>query len=599
MFHSMTPRETLVTGLDGCPDTWGAVIQTIQGSSDDFTCITAFSDRIAVACSDGVVRIYDAATGALRVSLKTIDPVKAMRGLPDGSILFCAHQEDSVTLWDIQTGGLIRLFIFMKVVQVQDIAVSSKGHHLACGLSNKSLKVWEVAGKLQASDFRVVSPVCHFCWLEQEERLAIAGRKSVYTWNVVAGTILPSFKTADLITGVVYSQDLNQLAITTKSPLGDTIIIVDPQTGTSSVLSTVQEGLSCLTFSRTTRELMCSTGNGGLEVFNFSTRGWRRLKYPEKMTFVYSLPNGTAVAGFVRSGIQLLSLDEGYPSSPQLASALDTTTFDQGRIIAIIPTTHNHIRLLETSTMSMLATIPSQGTFSFEPDPFASFSSPYASRLDPRVLSWTLPSPPPIPIILSASIKNRMAVHCSNEWGNVHLALCKFGDGPKWKVKMDQPPSIGRISPKGIRLVTFHSGGRAARTCVWDTENGQLQAELLNPSDALPSDITFESETRFYSHQHDYRVPYDLDFSPDAGTTRLIIRHEQELWPVQSSEREYKVDGSCKWVVRGSERICWIPPGYIRLTDNSYCWAKADTLVIVGEDGTLRKLTFRLQKACL
>ena len=230
MFHSMTPRETLVTGLDGCPDTWGAIIQTIQGSSDDFTCITAFSDRIAVACSDGVVRIYDAATGALRVSLKTIDPVKAMRGLPDGSILFCAHQEYSITLWDIQTGGLIRLFLFMKEVQVQDIAVSLKGRYLACGLSNGTVKVWEVAGKLQASDFRVVSRVCHFCWLGQEERLAIAGKRSVYTWDIAAGTILPNFKTADLITGVVYSQDLNQLAIITKSPLGDTVIIVDPQT---------------------------------------------------------------------------------------------------------------------------------------------------------------------------------------------------------------------------------------------------------------------------------------------------------------------------------------------------------------------------------
>ena len=608
MFHSMTPRETLVTGLYGCPDTWGAVIQTIQGSSDGFTCITAFSDRIAVACSDGGVRIYDVATGALKVSLKTIRPVKAMRGLQDGSLLFCVYQEHSIALWDIQTGGLIRQFALAG--EVQDIAVSSKGRFLACGLPNGFVQVLEVMGELQIADIRVVSRVRHFCWLGREEQLMIMGRRTVHTWDIAAGTILPSFKTVDLISDVVHSQELNRLAIITKSPLGDTVIIIDPQTSTSSVLSRVQEELSCFTFFRTTGELMCGTGNGGLEVFNFSTWSWRSLKYPEKMTFVCSLPNGTVVAGFVRSGIQLLSLDDGYSSSPRLASALDTNSFDQGRIIAIIPTTHSHIQLLETSTLSKLGTIHSQGTFSY---PFEDTHStppqealplyPGPTNYKQLLRSLRSPSSPPIihlPIILYASLKNRIAVHCFEERGNVHLALCEFGDEPKWTVAMDRPPSIGRISPAGTRLVTFHSEGRTTRTCVWDTKNGQLQAQLLNSSDSLPSDITFESETRFYSHHDDCRVPYDINPSPDASTTCLIkVRHEQEPWTVRSSERGYKVDSRCEWVVSGSERICWIPPGYIRLTNNGYCWAKTDTLVMVGEDGTLRKLTFRLQKPCL
>ena len=258
------------TRFYGGPRTWGAVIQTIQSGSGGFSCMTSFGDWIAVACSDGVVRIHNAVTGALRLSLVPTDPVKAMGGPPDGSILFCIHQGGSTTLWDIQTGGLIRLFLFMKEVQVQDIAVSLKGRYLACGLSNESVKVWEVMGKLQVSNDPVVSQVRHFCWLEPEEQLVIIGRRLMQMWDVVTGVILPIFRAEDPISGVVYSQELNQLAIITESPLGDTVTIIDLQTWTPAVLPGVYEKLSCFTFAQNTKKLVCSTGNGGLEVFRFS-----------------------------------------------------------------------------------------------------------------------------------------------------------------------------------------------------------------------------------------------------------------------------------------------------------------------------------------
>ena len=52
------------------------------------------------------------------------------------------------------------------------------------------------------------------------------------------------------------------------------------------------------------------------------------------------------------------------------------------------------------------------------------------------------------------------------------------------------------------------------------------------------------------------------------------------------------VDDAYEWVVCGSQRVCWIPPGYIGLAQPSHCWAGL-SLLMVGQDGMLRKLTFR------
>lgn len=370
-------KMLIKTRFYGGPRTWGAVIQTIQSGSGGFSCMTSFGDWIAVACSDGVVRIHNAVTGALRLSLVPTDPVKAMGGPPDGSILFCIHQGGSTTLWDIQTGGLIRVLDCTKEVQaLKDIAVSLTGRYLACGSFNESVNVWEVVGKLQSPDIPAASQVRHFRWLELEEKLAIIGERSVHEWDVVAGTKLPIYEAKDPITGVAYSQKLNQLAIIINPPYAHTIIIIDlklkdPRRNPTTI--TTYHRLSGTIFFRTTgEEVMCGTEDGGLAVLGLPRGERRDLKYPENMSFVSPLPNGTIVTWFARSGIQLLSLDDEYASSPQLTSTptRDMKSFDRGRIIAIIPTTDDHIEFLKTSTMSKIFTLPSQGTFIYPRNDF-------------------------------------------------------------------------------------------------------------------------------------------------------------------------------------------------------------------------------------
>ena len=126
--------RTRITEFRGRPNAWGMILRTITAGAKRFTCMTTFGYTIAAAYDDDTVGIYDSVTGVLRLSLNPGNPIQAIRGSPSGSVLFCAHKMPSITVWDIQTGGLIHTFVLDR--NPEDIAISLEGRYLACGLSS-------------------------------------------------------------------------------------------------------------------------------------------------------------------------------------------------------------------------------------------------------------------------------------------------------------------------------------------------------------------------------------------------------------------------------------------------------------------------------
>jgi len=566
-------RETVqITRFYGRPNDWGPIIRTIKGTHVNSTCVAVIGHRIAVACYDGTVGIYDSVTGVPRLFLSPKHPTEVMRGSPDGSILFCAHRESPlITSWDIQTGGLMHTFTLKW--EAKDVAVSLGGRHLACGFSNGSIYFWEVASKVEGPTFESGSPVTRLCWLAPEEQLLVVNEASACVHDVVAGRILHVFNMPDPVChGAAYSQELNQLVIATMSGIGSTITIIDPQAGVSLASCSIQQRLSCFAFSQTTKELVCGMTHG-LLLFDLSTQRWRHHDHPAIIKSVSTLSNGTAVANTERSGIQLLSLGEGHAPSRQLVQpTLAVYSLDEGQIVATVTVARecDCVVLLEMATMHQLLIIR------------GSCVAPFA-----------------LPVVLCASLKNSVAASCPKKAGRGDLHLWKFGDQlPRWTVETDNPPSIGRISPTGARLVTFDiaRGKDPAYICVRDTGDGGLLAKLRFelPWPTCPLDITFDSEDRFYFHHDTYRIPHVFVTSSEPGTLgRSIVCREKLPLVLRPWRRQFSVDDSCEWVVRGSKRICWIPTGYIGF-QTRYCWAES-TLVMVGQDETLRKFTFREQ----
>ena len=538
--------------------------------------MTTFGHRIAAACDDGTVGIFDSVTGVPRLSLSPVDPVQAIRGSPDGSILFCAHKTPSITVWDMQTGGLIHTFVLER--NPEEITVSSRGRYFACGLSDGSCEVREVADEMEGPAIWSSSPVTRFCWMEPEERLAVSTRALVTILDVVTGTVLHSFVIQYPVHRMVYCQKFDRLAIEANSGSESVMTIINPQTGTPTLSHLIRANMSCFTFSQATEELVCGMEVHELRLLNVSTRHWRNIEYPDTMTSVSSLPNGTVAANFARSGLQLLNLDQGNAVSQRpTALALTVHPFDEDRVIAVLSANRDRIMLLKFATMSPLLTIPVGDTHTI---------------------------PTTRTAILCASIRNLAAVYCFKEGEKEYMQLWNPGRGlPNWTAEIDGLPSTGGISPSGTRLITY----KAARISVWDALNGRLQAQ--SPvSHANPFDITVLTESKFYIHDGSHRVDYlvsssdsrDLHYSPSELFTPpeivtrsySVVRQGNPFKIERPQERYYDVDETREWVIGDSKRVCWIPPGYIGSAQSSHCWA-GSSLVMAGRDGMLRKLTFR------
>ena len=524
--------------------------------------------RIAAACDDGMVGIYDSVTGVLRLSLSPPHPIQAMTGSPDGSILFCTHRETpSITLWDIQTGGLVHTFAL--TTEATDTAISLNGRYLACGLSDGTVNVWEVGNRTGGPAFWSDWPITCLCWVAPEEQLMVATRESVHIRDIATGSVLVhGFNMDSPVCGAVYSQKFNQLALVASSGANSFITIVDAQTGASSFPFELKQRLSCFAFSQTVRELVC-----GLETRELVLVGllwWNRTSFdlPATIKSLSALSNGTMVANAVGIGIQLLSLDKGYvPSQQLIPPALSVFPLDKGRIIAIVPTNRDCVILLELAAMEPVFTI-----------------SGWEGLLGPTDHT----------VVPCASLEKEIAVHCFVEGDRAYLQLWTFSSqNPRWTMAVKELPCAGDISPASARLVTFHCPRIQSYVHVRDMQYGILLARLDVGWSPRPLNITFDSEDIFHVYHDTYRTDYDITYSLGSKIpTHSITCFKKISSDGRASQRQYCVDDGHEWVVSGSQRICWIPPGYIGSDQASHHWV-GSSLVMVGQDGTLRKLTFR------
>jgi len=524
--------------------------------------------RIAAARIDGTVDIYDSVTGAVRLSLRPLHPIQAMTGSPDGSTLICTHRENpSITLWDIQTGGFVHTFTLE--LEVKDTAISLNGRYLACGLSDGTVNVWEVANRTGGPAFRSGSPITCLCWLAPEERLMVATGESVHIRDIATGGVLiHGFNMNSSVCGVVYSQKFNQLAVVTSSGPYSFIIIIDARTGTSPVSIRLQERLTCFAFSRAAKVLVCGLETHGLVLVDVLRCGLTYFDLPTTIKSVSTLSNGIVVTNAAGIGIQLLSLGEGYaPSQELIPPAPILRPLDKNRIIAIIPANHGRVILLEMGTMLQVLAIPVQEH---------------------------LPVPTDRTDVLCASLEKGIAVRCSVGGGKWYLQLWVFlSRKPRWTAQTEELPSAGDISPTYDWLVTFHDGCSQSSARIWDVCDGRLLARLDIGLSPRPLDITFDSEDTFHIYHDTCRTTYVVVTSIQSGTPTHSINYlEKTTLDDRELQREYCVDDGREWVVSGSRRICWIPPGYIGSDQVSHCWA-GSSLIMPGQDGILRKLTFR------
>jgi WD40 repeat protein len=562
---------------------WGGVLRTIKAESGRFTHVTVAGQRIAAVCEDNTVNVYDAVTGVLRLTLRAPQRVTKVAGSSDGSILFCAHQRfHEITLWDMQTGGLIHTFTTKS--EVNDIVISSTGRYLGSSFDG-TFEFWDVEGRCEGSRFSANRIVCA-CWLEPEDHVALGFKKTVVVLEITTGKTLHTFPVDTGLhterVGIAYSAGQHRLAVLVTSETRSRIVIIDIRTGLTSVWTLLPDVVS-FAFSSNGDQVVCASGTGDLRFFNPTIPTPQWYNFPGYLELIYSISLLRSGHLVVNSGdsIQLLATEYAQPPSSSADLGISQIySLDNGRAISVSPNSRPVASLLDMETMKTLAE--------------------YSIGLDGQA-PWR---------IICASVDRSIAILTFQR----ALKMQVIGSvSPKWEQPLSNSALSGALSPDGEKFITVAREARGWKLCVRRVSDGEILGFILQRAGA-PKDASFTSDTQFYV-EYEVRdhvegalvlaaasassgVQFNTKHRHAARTIRITFTLTPGFGILELERSDppaslYRLDENLEWVVDAkSRRVCWLPPGYISGIEDGYFFV-GSSIVMAGEDGILRKLTFR------
>ena len=111
---------------------------------------------------------------------------------PDGKTVAAGSSDNSIRLWDIKSGQLIRIFEGHKAT-VNSIKFSPDGKMLASGSDDKSINLWEVeSGKLLQSFKGHKDPVNSISFSPDGKAIATSSDGNLRLWSIATGDVLHS-----------------------------------------------------------------------------------------------------------------------------------------------------------------------------------------------------------------------------------------------------------------------------------------------------------------------------------------------------------------------------------------------------------------------
>jgi WD40 repeat protein len=135
----------------------GRVLAHINIGSE-FICVGVSRDgtRVVSGSSDGLVRIWDASTGAEVRKLKGhTSTVTSAAFSADGTRIVLGSGDNSVRIWDASTGAEVRMLKGHRSV-VSSVGFSADGTRIVSGSGDNSVRIWDLE-EVQHLDWEVGS----------------------------------------------------------------------------------------------------------------------------------------------------------------------------------------------------------------------------------------------------------------------------------------------------------------------------------------------------------------------------------------------------------------------------------------------------------
>jgi len=560
-----------VTTFSGIPSTWGLLLRAIDIRSRQLTCIATSMERIITACEE-VVDIYDAITFVPQQSLHTPEAVTKIQTSPDGSILFFAHSF-SVTMWDVQTGGLIHTFTMRS--RINDLVISPLGVHIACGSSDGSVAVWETRTKKQGKGFRNKQPVVAIYWLSPQE-LAVATQDSIHIHNFRVGKATNISSTTDCVWGMAHLVDQGKLMVGISQPgveVGQELHsfeMMEPRGRCSTPLPPVAFTGRLSSPVVVGEKIVCIASPSGVQLFNTSSFNWTSGPPLLDAATSVALSLNRNLVVQTKDSVQIFSADV-LTSREVRSDVRPSHVYPLGNHIACILQPNRRLTLLESETLREVH--PDDSTPPLNSYQLGSTCSPFDHWLvggfgfSAIMQAWK--SSTPLPGWTERDVEDVPVSGLSPKCTKM-ITVC---DSPQWRLRLINPMN-------GRTLVEL---------------NPRLRDDRLGTGQIY--DLVFDSETSFYLKVDGpgwhIQIPCEILLWPSGGRSCTLEWGKPEPFLLPRTPPPYTLDANYEWVLDAkSRKVCWISPGNIRRGYGGHFWAGL-SLVMVGDDGVVRKLTFK------